>query len=486
MVKSSGESLLTLLNGILDLSKIEAGKLDLEIAELSVENCIEDALQPLAFSAQQKGIELVWNAGGEIPGVVRGDSTRLRQVLINLAGNALKFTNAGQVAIEVRRAGVAEEGLLLEFAVSDTGIGIPAEKQQKIFEAFAQGDMSTTRRYGGTGLGLSICDRLVHLMGGRIWVESEEGVGSKFHFTIKVLWETGRENATVKERARPELPMRRVLAVDDNSVNRELLERLFPLWSIQAIPAANAEEALELLQESLRTGENFSAILVEKDLRSPGGLALLTAVRALAGPEVCVILSHSRPLDTEEREQCQKLGVSRTILKPFRRAALHEALRECHGEASDSQAPVSAKPGRAVRARLRILLAEDNIVNQRLAARLLEKMGHEVTIAGNGEIAVQLCAAQEFDLVAMDMQMPIMDGLEATEAIRAREKISGRHLPIVAMTANAFEEDRQRCRRAGMDGYIAKPITAKAIETEIVRVMSAQEEERKHEVSPIG
>src|SRR5271154_232134 len=310
MVKSSGESLLTLLNGILDLSKIEAGKLDLEIAELSVEDCIEDALQPLAFGAQQKGIELVWNAGGDIPGVLRGDSTRLRQVLINLAGNALKFTNVGQVAIYARNAGAVEDGLLLEFTVSDTGIGIPVEKQKKIFEAFAQGDMSTTRRYGGTGLGLSICERLVHLMGGRIWVESKEGLGSKFHFTIKVLWETATERAIVKEAIRPELPVRRVLAVDDNSANRELLERLLPRWGMKAVPAASAEDALVLLQESRRTGENFSAILIEKDLQSPGGFALLAAVRALAGAEVCVILLHSQPLDAAEREQCQKLGVS--------------------------------------------------------------------------------------------------------------------------------------------------------------------------------
>jgi len=480
MVKSSGESLLTLLNDILDLSKIEAGKVDLEIAELSVEDCIEEALQPLVG----------WNTGRDIPEVVRGDSTRLRQVLINLAGNALKFTNRGQVAIYGRHGGNTEDGLMLEFTVADTGIGIPEDKRQKIFEAFAQADMSTTRRYGGTGLGLSICERLVELMGGRIWVESEEGRGSEFHFTMRVFRAAAREklSGTRDNGIQPvaQQTTRRVLAVERSPVNRELLERLLPRWGMKAVTAAGAEEVLALLTESQRTGENFSTILIEKDLPNPGGFALLAAVRESAAPDLLAILVHSRPLDAADRNQCEQLGVTRTILKPFRRSALYEALQGGHAELKETQIPAGAKPAEKTRASLRILLAEDNAVNQRLTSRLLEKMGHVVTIVDNGQMALRLLSEQTFDLVAMDMQMPIMDGVEATEKIRAGEKRSGKHVPIVAMTANAFEEDRQRCQRAGMDGYVTKPVTAKSIEMEITRVMAAQEKDENHVVPRAG
>jgi PAS domain S-box-containing protein len=490
MVKSSGESLLTLLNDILDLSKIEAGKLDLEIADMSVENCIEEALEPLALRAQQKGIELVWNVGRDIPEVVQGDSTRLRQVFINLVGNALKFTNEGQVAIYGRHAGIVEGGLVLEFTVSDTGIGIAEEKRKKIFEAFAQADMSTTRRYGGTGLGLSICERLVNLMGGRIWVESEEGRGSEFHFTMKVFCDAAKEKpgVTPDGRVQPKIqPMvRRVLVVGHNPVNRELLERLLPRWNMKAVEAASAKDALVLLTRAQRTYESFSAIMIDKDMTNPGGLALLAALRTSAASDLPAILVHSRPLDAAERKRCEQVGVTRTILKPFRRSALFQAFQECFGEVKETQATATVAPEEEVRIGLRILLAEDNAVNQRLTSRLLEKMGHTVTIAGNGQIALQLLNEEEFDLVAMDMQMPIMDGLEATERIRASEKKSGRHVAIVAMTANAFEEDRERCRRAGMDGYIAKPVSYKSIEMEIARVMAAQEKPEKVEVPRRG
>jgi two-component system sensor histidine kinase/response regulator len=485
LVKSSGESLLTLLNDILDLSKIEAGKLELEIAALSVEDCIEETLQPLARIAQPKGVELLWNTDPEIPAVVRGDSTRLRQMLINLAGNALKFTHDGQVAVYARIAQAMQDGLLLEFTVSDTGIGIAELKQEKIFEAFSQADMSTTRRYGGTGLGLLICQRLVQPMGGRIWVESKEGLGSKFHFTIAVLREAEPELAN-RPPSRAMLPEgSRVLTVDDNAINRELLLRLLLRWNIKAVGAASAGEVLAQIADAQRTGEKFSTILLEMDLPSPGGLALAVTLRASPAAGVPVILVHSHLLSEEERDCCEQLGVTQTILKPFRRSALLEALRASHGELDQAQAPEPEKTVEERRPSLRILLAEDNIVNQRLISRLLEKMGHNVTIAGDGQMALRLSTQQEFDLVAMDMQMPLTDGLEATEEIRSREKNSGGQLPIMAMTANAFEEDRRRCQEAGMDGYVAKPVTAKAIEMEITRVMAAQEKYQKREASPI-
>jgi PAS domain S-box-containing protein len=484
MVKSSGESLLTLLNDILDLSKIEAGKLDLEITDLSVEDCIEEAVQPLALGAQQQGIELVWNVSKDIPSVVRGDSTRLRQVLINLGGNALKFTTLGQVSIYAQLAGTTENGLVVQFTVSDTGIGIPQDKQRKIFEAFSQADMSTTRRYGGTGLGLSICQRLVQLMGGRIWVESEEGRGSQFHFTITVLRKPGQEKVGKAGRTLPK--GWRVLAVDANLLNREFLERLFSSWNIKAVLAASAEEALARIAESQRTGEHFSTILIEKDLPGPGGLALVDLVRASPAASVPVILAHSRLLDAEERGRSQQLGVMRTILKPFRRSGLYESLRACHGQVDKASVPAQEKSAEKRPTHLRILLAEDNAVNQRLISRLLEKMGHVVTVVNDGQAALRVTAQQEFDLVAMDMQMPLMDGVAATQEIRAREKLSRRHLPIIAMTANVFEEDRERCQLAGMDGYVGKPVTAKSIEMEIARVMAAQDKWQEHEAPRTG
>jgi two-component system, sensor histidine kinase and response regulator len=280
--------------------------------------------------------------------------------------------------------------------------------------------------------------------------------------------------------------VQRVLAVDHNSVNRELLERLLPRWKMKVRSAASAKQALSLLAESRLTGEKFSTILIDKDLPNPGGFALLSTVREMAPPDLTAILVHSRPLGSADRQRCERLGVMRTILKPFRRSELYEALQECRGEVCEPLVPAAILPAENPRASLRILLAEDNLVNQRLASRLLEKMGHVVTISGNGEMALRLLSEQQFDLIAMDMQMPIMDGLEATEVIRTGEKKSGRHLPIVAMTANAFAEDRLRCERAGMDGYLAKPITAKAIEAEIARVMAAQTRHETHQAPRTG
>jgi PAS domain S-box-containing protein len=479
MVKSSGESLLTLLNDILDLSKIEAGKLDIETAEMCVEDCIEEAIQPLALRAEQKGIELVWDSSEEIPRVVRGDATRLRQVLINLAGNALKFTTEGQVAIRARLAEKAGNELVLEFTVSDTGIGIPVAKQKEIFEAFRQADTSTTRRYGGTGLGLSICERIVGLMGGRIWVESAEGRGSQFHFTMKVLGAKASEKQAAA--GTEEREARRVLVVEENQINRELIERLLERWGIKAVVTGKAEEAQALLAEARRNGEKFSSILIDKEMRG-GGIALLEAIRASGPAELPLLLTYSRPMDGAVRQKYEKLGVTRTILKPFRRSSLLEALQRAHGDWNETPVQVVEQPKDGERLNLRILLAEDNEVNQRLISRLLEKMGHTVAVAANGQMAVRMWSEQEFDLVAMDMQMPIMDGLEATAEIRARESDTGKHVPIVAMTANAFDEDRERCLRGGMDGYIAKPVTAKSIEMEVARVLAAQEKIEKLEI----
>jgi signal transduction histidine kinase/DNA-binding response OmpR family regulator len=472
MARSSAESLLTILNDILDFSKVEAGRLELENATFSPAECIEEALKPLAVRAQQKGIELAWEVDAALPDLVRGDVTRLRQVLLNLAGNGIKFTKQGQVAIHAKVAKESGNTMELQFTVSDTGIGIPADKHKTIFEAFSQGDMSTTKIYGGTGLGLSISARLVALMGGRMWLESEVGQGSKFHFTVRLQKDEPEAAPAQSATLAGGLAGRPVLVVDDNPVNRRLLELLLKRWKMIPTLASNGMDGLKLFRKSQERGSTFPVVLLDMQMPEMDGFHMAEELRKISAVEPPLILLLSSAPCAADRDRCKQLRIVRTIVKPIRRAVLQEALEAAFGGATPAGvAKASASSPRAMPA-LRILLAEDNPVNQRLAFRLLEKMGHRVWLAHNGQETVDMVQARQFDLVLIDVQMPIMNGLEATLRIRALERGTGGHVPILAITAHAMKGDRERCIEVGMDGYIAKPVRAEALDEEIRRVIS--------------
>jgi len=481
MVKSSADALLGIVNDILDFSKIEAGRLELESAVFSLHACIEDALRPLALRAHEKGLELTWFVEPRVPEHLRGDATRLRQVLINLAGNAVKFTKAGNVSIYAELVSEREGSVTIQLTVADTGIGIPPEKHKQIFAAFSQADASTTREFGGTGLGLSISARLVELMGGHIGLESEPGKGAKFHFTA--------EFVAVAQRPAPAgsgpdsgLKGVRALIIDDDEINRHLLERLLTGWGMETCVAAGGKDALTAFEKYQQANTPFTLALVDKNMPELNGYQTIRRLRELpGGASVAVLILTSSP-SAEDVPAHKALNIVQRITKPILREGLLEAMRSAvhgiaprHAAGSDGVAS-SNRP-------LRILLAEDNAVNQKLAARLLEKMGHQVTVAHNGKEAVELTGRGDFELILMDIQMPLVSGIEATEMIRQAELGTARRIPIVALTANAMKGDQAKYLAAGMDGYVSKPIRAELLRDEIARVVrigsaAAEPEER--------
>ena len=470
MVRSSAEALLGIINDILDFSKIEAGRMELEETTFVLEDCIEQALGPLGVRATEKGLDLTWTTVGGIPGSLKGDSTRLRQVLINLAGNAIKFTKAGEVSVKAERLPGETGKAKIRFVVSDTGIGVPPEKHKQIFEAFSQADMSTTREFGGTGLGLSISARLVRLMGGEIGLESEAGKGSKFHFTV--IFDVAEEKARMLREV-VELKGRPVLAVDDNEVNRHLLRKLLSAWGMKPVTAEDGLKGIEEFEESVKRGEPYPLVLLDMNMPRMDGYQVAVKIRQSASPQQTAIVILSSSLANYTKASLEPLQIGRKLSKPIRRVDLHEAITELLAKAIPRQDKDRTESPEAA-PRLRLLLVEDNPVNQKLACRLLEKMGHEVKLAVNGREAVELVTTEEFDLVLMDIQMPVMGGMEATKRIREREEKVGKRTPIVAMTAHAMKGDQERCIEGGMDGYLSKPVRVDLLRGEIQRLTRAE------------
>ncbi len=450
-LRVSAESLLSLLNDILDFSKVEAGRLEFESVPFSIRDVVTDALRPLVWTADQKDIELVIDVHERVPEAIQGDPVRLRQVLSNLVANAIKFTDRGHVVIKVTGEEHYDRARL-HFSVSDTGIGIPPEQQAAIFEPFRQADGSTTRRYGGTGLGLAISSTLVHMMGGKIWVQSVVGAGSTFHFTVD-------QPAARLPQAIPEPPLPiglPALIVDDNPVNRRILFEQLTRWGMAAKAVESGRLALDELSAAVRAGNPYILVLLDANMPDLDGFAVAEEILArpeLAGATVMMLTSSGRYGDTA---RCRELNISVYLTKPIKQKDLRAAIAELLHPSRLSLKPPAPEP--PAPKRLRILLAEDNPVNQRVAAGLLTKRGHHVSVVANGVQALVAIDAEEFDLVLMDIQMPEMGGLEATAAIREREKQRGGHLRIVALTAHVMSGDRERYLAAGMDGYLAKPI----------------------------
>jgi signal transduction histidine kinase/DNA-binding response OmpR family regulator len=459
----SARALLTVIDDILDFSKVEAGRVELERTEFDPRSVVEDVAQLLAATADGKGVDLVSQVDGGVPSMLMGDPARLRQVLTNLAGNAVKFTDAGEVVVRVWDAGRDNGTVKVRFEVRDTGLGITPEAQAALFDAFSQADASTTRRFGGTGLGLAISQRLVGLMGGRIAVDSREGAGSTFSFTVP--FERGPGVLGQPPAPRDDLAGVRVLVVDDHETSRAMLTRTLDGWRLRPEAVADADQALVLLQSAKRAADPFALALVDRNMPGRDGLGLLRAVRAdpaLAEVRVVLLTAAARP---GEAAEARDAGSDAQLTKPIRQSQLYDVLAtvlaEGPGGETGEPRPSGQEAGDGTH-RGRVLLAEDNQVNQRVACLMLERMGFAVDVVGDGQAAVAAVLTGRYDAVLMDCHMPVMDGFEAAAAIRRAES-AGPRLPILALTASVLESDQRRCLAAGMDGHVAKPIRREAL-----------------------
>ena len=454
-VKSSADSLLTVINDILDFSKIEAGRMEIDAIPFDLYDMIEETMKAFAFRAHQKSLELACDIKAEVPEHIVGDALRIRQIIVNLVGNAIKFTAAGEIEVDVALEEHADAHLRLRFTVRDTGIGIAPEKQRRIFDAFSQADASTTRTFGGTGLGLTISARLAEAMQGRIWVESEPGKGSSFHFTVCA----GEVKDPELVRDEPSLIDVPVLVVDDNGTNRRILTEIFLLWRMKPVTAASAPEALSHLRRAAGRGQPFELVVTDGHMPEMDGFDLVERIRATPTLADAVIIMLTSGDNGGDVARCHELGIATHFTKPVGRLELRAAVVRALSGHPPAEVPVANSHAKRPPATSRsVLLAEDVEVNQQLAVRILEKAGHRVTVVADGRAAVAAVRAGTFDLVLMDVQMPEMDGFEATAAIRSTELGTNRHVPIIAMTAHAMSGDRERCIAAGMDDYLSKPI----------------------------
>ncbi len=492
LVKISADNLLQIINNILDFSKIEAGKMDLESINFSLRNVVETSVEPLALKAHEKGIEFITFIDPLVPDGLIGDPGRLRQIIVNLLGNAIKFTGEGQVLLRV----VMEAGsdkTLFHFSIADTGIGVPEEKQAAIFQSFIQADGSTTRKYGGTGLGTSISKQLAEIMGGQIWVESPTndttvgGPGTTFHFTVKFDIQKDQKAEIYPEST--VITWKKVLVVDDNLASRQFYKVLLDNWGYEPRLAVNGREALDLIAAAREDNDPYAVVLM--DLLMPGmdGFAVAEKIKTKGWMDKTILIMLSSGRRSGDRKRAKELGIFALLSKPIRQSTLSDTLIRAINVLENSKRriapsdqdtnkpdPVSAYPSPAAGSLQRVLLVEDNKVNQILMQRLLQKNGYEVIIVENGRRAVNAVKESEFDVVLMDVQMPVMGGYEATRIIRRLEKKIGRHIPIIAMTANAMDGDREKCLEAGMDEYVSKPIRREELFKTMADIMKKPKE----------
>jgi signal transduction histidine kinase/DNA-binding response OmpR family regulator len=461
ILKDSAYDLLYLLNDILDFSKIEAGKIELDTTNFSLRDSISNIISSLAIRANIKLLKLAYHIPPDIPDTLTGDPGRLRQVIFNLVGNAIKFTKHGEVVLNVETESVTENEITLHFAVTDTGVGIPTDKQQLIFNPFSQADGSTTRKYGGTGLGLAICSQLVKIMNGKIWAESEPDKGSTFHFTaclgIQSIPKSKKFFADMESIC--DLP---VLVVDNNDTNRRHLEELLIGWRLNPTSVESGAAALDAMDHAREDGKPFSLVILNSNMLEIDGFMLAKRIKQKPEFAEVSIMMLTSIGQCSDAVRCRKLGISSYLLRPIKSSEMLNAILTVlakHSSEKDQPQLVTRHFLREGKGQLRILVAEDKPTNQELMVTLLNRWGHAVEVAKNGKEALMALEEDSFDLVVMDVQMPEMSGYEATAAIREKEKETGEHLPIIALTARAMKGDRERCLEVGMDDYISKPIS---------------------------